>query len=105
MSKQITFEHEGKEYTLEFTRKSIEKLEQRGFKLTDVRDKPVTTLPIMFAGAFLAHHPYVKKEVVDAVFNEIDDKDSLIQKLGEMYNDPIRSMTESEGKIKWEANW
>lgn len=105
MSKQITFEHEGKEYTLEFTRKSIEKLEQRGFKLTDVRDKPVTTLPILFAGAFLAHHPYVKKEVVDAVFNEIDDKDSLIQKLGEMYNDPIRSMTESEGKIKWEANW
>ena len=44
-------------------------------------------------------------EVINDIFDEFDNKDDLIQKLGQMYNDPIRSMTESEGKVKWEANW
>lgn len=105
MSKQINFTYEGKDYTLEYTRRSIEKMEQRGFKLSEVTDKPVSTLPLLFAGAFLAHHPSEKMEVINAIFDEFDNKDDLLQKLGQMYNDPIRSMTESEGKVKWEANW
>lgn len=105
MSKQIKFNYEGTDYTLEYTRRSIEKLEQRGFRLADVADKPVSTLPVLFAGAFLVHHPFASKEVVDRIFNEFADKETLLQKLGEMYNDPIRAMTESEGKVKWEANW
>ena len=70
-----------------------------------MKDKPVSTLPVLFAGAFLAHHPYVNKEVVGAIFAQCADKETLLQKLGEMYNDPIRAMTESEGNLKWEANW
>ena len=105
MSKQIIIPFQDEKYILEYTRKSIEKMEQRGFKVSDVKDKPVSTLPVLFAGAFLAHHPYVKKEVVDAIFAQCADKETLLQKLGEMYNDPIRVMTESEGNLKWEANW
>ena len=105
MSKQIIIPFQDEKYILEYTRKSIEKLEQGGFKVSDVKDKPVSTLPVLFAGAFLAHHPYVKKEVVDAIFAQCADKETLLQKLGEMYNDPIRVMTESEGNLKWEANW
>ena len=63
MSKLINFTYEGKDYTLEYTRRSIEKMEQRGFKLSEVTDKPVSTLPLLFAGAFLAHHPSEKMEV------------------------------------------
>ena len=42
---------------------------------------------------------------MDAIFSQCADKETLLQKLGEMYNDPIRVMTESEGNLKWEANW
>ena len=105
MSKQIIIPFQDEKYTLEYTRKSIEKLEQRGFKLSVVKDKPVSTRPVLFAGAFLAHHPFVQKEVVEAIFAQCADKETLLQKLGEMYNDPIRVMTESEGNLKWEANW
>ena len=42
MSKQIIIPFQDEKYTLEYTRKSIEKLEQRGFKVSDVKDKPVS---------------------------------------------------------------
>lgn len=105
MSKQIVIQFQDVTYTLEYTRKSIEKMEQRGFRVSDVKDKPVSTLPILFAGAFLAHHPNVRKDVVDAIFAQCSDKEDLLEKLGEMYSEPILSMTESEGNLKWEANW
>jgi hypothetical protein len=50
MAKQITFEFEGKNYTLEFTRKSIETMERQGFVIGDIVDKPMLTLPALFAG-------------------------------------------------------
>lgn len=105
MAKQIIFTYKDKEYTLEFTRASIQKLEARDFDITEVKRKPVTYLPLIFAGAFLAHHPYVKKEVVDEIFEQISDKDSLFSKLAEMYNEPIQAMTDGEGNLDWKATW
>lgn len=105
MAKQIIFTYKDKEYTLEFTRASIKKLEDRDFDITEVRRKPMTYLPLIFAGAFLAHHPYEKKEVVDDIFEQFKDKSTLFEKLAEMYNDPIRAMTEDEGNLEWKATW
>ena len=65
MAKTIKINFEGTEYTLEFTRKSIETMERQGFVVGDIADKPMSTLPTLFAGAFLAHHRFVKKEVID----------------------------------------
>ena len=45
MAKQITFEFDGKEYVLEFTRKSIETMEKQGFIANEIAEKPVSTLP------------------------------------------------------------
>ena len=55
----------GKTYTLEYTRKSVEQMEKQGFIAEDVQKKPMTMLPALFAGAFLAHHRYVKQDVID----------------------------------------
>ena len=52
MAKKISFVHDGKEYTLEYTRKSIEIMERQGFVIGDIVDKPMLTLPALFAGAF-----------------------------------------------------
>lgn len=109
MAKQIRFERDGKEYTLEFTRKSIETMERQGFVASDIVDKPMTTLPALFAGAFLAHHRYIKKELVDEIYSKMTNKQDLLSKLAEMYNEPIQALMEEPedavGNVNWEASF
>lgn len=109
MAKTLTIKYNDSEYTLEFTRKSIEILEKRGFKISDVQDKPVSTLPMLFAGAFIAHHKFAKPEVIDEIFSKLRNKEELLGKLAEMYNEPILAMMdepeESEGNLDWETSW
>ncbi len=109
MAKQIRFTYDGVDYTLEFTRKSIEIMERNGFVITEVFEKPMTLLPTLFAGAFLAHHRSTKREVIDKIYESMPNKQELITKLAEMYNEPIEALLEEpgdeEGKVKWEASW
>ena len=109
MAKQLRFTYQDKEYCLEYTRKSVEMMERNGFRASDIQDKPMTTLPALFAGAFLANHRYVKQDVIDAIFAKMPNKMELIGKLAEMYNEPIMSLIdepeESEGNVMWTASW
>ena len=109
MAKQIIFDYNGKEYILEFTRKSIELMERQGFVASDITEKPMTTLPALFAGAFLAHHRYVKREVIDEIFAKMTNKQELLSKLAEMYNEPLEALIEEpesdEGNVSWEASF
>ena len=109
MAKKISLIHDGKEYTLEYTRKSIEIMERQGFNVNDISEKPMTTLPALFAGAFLAHHRFVKRDVIDKIYDSLPNKQDLISKLAEMYNEPIEALfeepKESEGNVSWEASW
>ena len=109
MAKTLKFLYEGQEITLEFTRKSVEIMESNGFNLSAAAEKPMTTLPALFAGSFLAHHKYMKKEKIDAIFEKMNKRDELFTKLSEMYMDTLSFLTdeldESEGNLKWEANW
>jgi len=109
MAKTINIEFEGVPYTLEYTRKSIEIMERRGFKISDLEEKPVTTFPALFAGAFLAHHKFVKQDIIDKILSRLKNKDTLVGKLAEMYNEPILEMMdepeESEGNLDWGTSW
>lgn len=109
MNKQLTFTFEGKEFILEFTRRSVEMMERNGFVASEVRDKPMSTLPALFAGAFLAHHRFVKQDVIDRIYEKMTNKQELIGKLAEMYNEPINALVndpeEDEGNVNWTASW
>lgn len=109
MSKQIRFSANGKEYILEYTRKTVEQMERSGFVASDINDKPVSTLPKLFAGAFMANHPYVSRNVVDSIFEKMGNRSELIGKLAEMYNEPIAAMVNEpeadEGNVDWTASW
>ena len=109
MSKQLKFTYEGKEYVLEFTRRSVEQMERNGFVASDVRDKPMTTLPALFAGAFLANHRFVRQDVIDRIYAKLTNKQELIGKLAEMYNEPIIALIdepeEDAGNVEWTASW
>lgn len=105
MAKTIIIEHEGNDYTLEFTRRTVAEMEQSGFKISDITEKPVSVLPELFAGAFKAHHRLLKREIVDAIYDGIADKQDFIVKLAEMYTEPIETLM-GEGKNRsWKASW
>lgn len=109
MAKQLKFTYNGKEYTLEFTRRTVTEMEKKGFIAAEVENKPMTTLPALFEGAFLAHHRFEKKDVIDAIFAKLTNKEELIGKLAEMYNEPIMALVEepeeNEGNVSWTASW
>ncbi len=109
MAKQLNFTFDGKDYVLEFTRRTVADMEKKGFVASDITDKPMTTLPALFAGAFLAHHRFIKSDVIDDIYDHLTKKEDLIGKLAEMYNEPIMSLVaepeDSKGNVDWTATW
>lgn len=109
MSKQIIFSYDGKDYTLEYTRRTIKQMEDEGFVARNIDDKPMTLLPALFAGAFKAHHRFVKQDVIDEIYANMPGKDKLIEKLAEMYNEPIISLMEepedTAKNVDWVTSW
>ena len=113
MAKQLTINDPttGVTYTLEYTRKTVELMEKNGFVAADMEKKPMTTLPALFAGAFLAHHRFVKRDVIDNIYARMTHKDELIAALVEMYNDPLLSLLDepeqegNEGNLNWKTGW
>lgn len=109
MAKQIVLKHEGKEYTLEFNRKSIQAMERSGFIFSEIGDKIATTLPVLFEGAFYVHHRFLDKRVINEMYDRITNKEEFLLRLTEMYKEPLVALMEepeeSEGNIEWEASW
>lgn len=108
MSKQLTFTYKDKDYTLEFTRKAVEKLEQSGFNVGELENKPLIMLPKLFHGAFYSKHPEVNAHVADNIYECITNKEELLAKLAEMYAEPILALMEEptdEKKVKWMASF
>lgn len=108
MSKTLQFSYNGKSYTLEFTRDAVRTMERQGFNANELTDKPMTMLPDLFAGAFIANHPYTKRKLINEIFEHIGNKTELIAKLVEMYNEPLAALmeeSEDEGNVEWTATF
>lgn len=110
MAKQLNFKYGDKEYRLEFTRATVREMERKGFVASDVSDKPMSTLPELFAGAFKANHPTEKKAVIEEIYSHMPNKQELISCLAEMYSEPINALLdepeEKKGNlIQWTPNF
>lgn len=106
MAKQIKFSFEGKDYTLEFTRDTIRQMERQGFVIDEVDRKPMTMIPQLFAGAFKAHHKFTEQDTIDRIYALMPDKEKLMKTLGEMYNEPMKSlMVEPDSKSGKNVSW
>lgn len=106
MASTIKFPYEGKDYCLEFTKASVKAMEDRGFSPSKILDAPMTYLPELFYGAFRAHHPYINRKIVDQIYEDMEGKSELVNVLIEMYNEPIKALTEEKdgdkgNGIKW----
>ena len=94
----ITDPEAGKEYTLEFSRKSVVKAEQAGLDVNQLESKSMTMIPLLFWGAFLMHHPYMTREQTDKIL--FDGLGGLgaeeMTYLGKLYAEPFNTLMASE---------
>ena len=97
MAKQIIITYKGDEYTLEFNRKTVRRMEEAGFRVDT--DKPATMITELFKGAFLMHHRRIDAGLVEEIWAAQKKKDDLLSALVQMYAEPIASlMDEEEGE-------
>ena len=103
MSK-ITMTYGKTEYTLEYNRQSVKTMESQGFVLEELTSKPVTMIPMLFAGAFIKNHRGMKRSLIDEIFDNLEDKSGLFEALMEMYAETLSTLTENshgEGNVSW----
>ena len=111
MSTIITVSYDNKTYDLEYSRNSVKAMEQQGFVLDQIGDKPMTMVPLLVYGAFMKNHKGIKRALVDEIYEHIADKvgdgeNGFIQALLEAYADTVNTLTENnsvdEGNV---ATW
>ena len=100
----ITDPDGGHEYTLEYSRKTVSKVERAGFDVNALESKSMTMIPLMFWGAFLMHHPSMTREQTDKILFEglggLSEDEMAY--LGKLYAEPFQTLVATEAKT--EAN-
>lgn len=104
---QINFEYNGKKYCLEYTPDTVKQMEAAGFSINDIDEKPATRIEQLWAGAFLANHRRgTSNTIIKGMYDKMKDKEKLIQKLVEMYNNTLEYLLpdeDDEGNVEWTA--
>ena len=95
-------------YTLEFNRDSIVFAEQRGFRLEDVADYPMSKLPELFFYAFRMHHKNIAKDKTDKILFGLGGiPDGMVDRLCELYQLPFDSLSvvDEDGEERKNSKW
>lgn len=105
MNKKIEFNYNGKDYVLEYNRKSIEYIERQGFSISQLAEKPMLMLPMAFSGLFFKNHKNTRQSEIDEIYDNFKDKDKLINTIAEMLNEAYSSLQDDnqEGNIEWKV--
>lgn len=109
---QITFDYEGKHYTLEYTPATIKRMEAAGFDISEIGSKPQTRIEQLWLGAFMAHHARVSDTVKKELWEQMKCK-KILNALIEMYNTTLSNLIpdldsddeEFAGNVEWTATW
>ena len=105
-----TGDFEGREFTLDYTRKTVVKAERAGLNVQAMDSQPMTMIYLMFWGAFQAHHPHMTQEQTDKILDEQfggieglsavknEQGESLMEHLGKLYAAPFNTLMPDEGE-------
>lgn len=95
MAKQLTLTAaDGKKYTLEFTRATVERMQRNGFVLDT--DRLYMSAKDLISGAFKKHHPKAEWSEIEQVWKAQNKRDELLKVLAEMFYQPVRDLFEEE---------
>lgn len=104
MAKKITIPYGGKTYTLEYNRKVCAVMEKNGLEIDNLTTKPATMIPLLFHGAFIMHHPSVKGETKEKIFDNLKNRTKLVQTLAEMYAEAYNTLFDDVDEETDEGN-
>lgn len=101
MATQITVNYKKNDYILEYSRTTAAQIEDQGFVLDQISEKPVKMIPLLVYGAFLKHNRGIKRNLVDEIYENLIDKagdeetQGFIATLAEMYAETVQTLTDS----------
>lgn len=102
----ITLEIDDVEYTLEYNRDAVKRMERMGFNLNDVDSKILTSIDFMVEGAFYKNHPTLKKERLaelrDYIIDNYDVYD-LMSALTEMLSNVLPKTNTENDKVNFKV--
>lgn len=102
MSTKITIEYKKNEYVLEYSRTTAAQIEDQGFVLDQVSEKPVKMIPLLVYGAFLKHNRGIKRSLVDEIYENLigkagdEETQGFIATLAEMYAETVQTLTDTK---------
>lgn len=105
MSKQISFEYEGKEYNLEYTLRTAGQANDDGFILDQLGEKPALMIPKLVYWAFVRHQKGITRNKTEEIYKWIRDKNGFITTLAEMYADAVNALIDDGEAEEGNANW
>lgn len=105
MSKQISFEYDGKRYELEYTLRTAGQANEDGFILDQLGDKPALMIPKLVYWAFVRHHRGITRKQAEDIYAWIRDKNGFVTALAEMYAEAVNALVDTEEDEKGNANW
>lgn len=100
MSTKVTITYQNKDYVLEFSRTTAQQIEEQGFVLDQVGDKPAKMIPLLVYGAFMKNNRGIKRNLVDEIYANLinkvgkDNEDGFISVLAEMYAETVSTLTD-----------
>ena len=102
MATQITVTYKKNDYILEYSRTTAAQIEDQGFILDQISEKPVKMIPLLVYGAFLKHNRGIKRSLVDEIYENLigkagdEETQGFIAVLAEMYAETVQTLTDSK---------
>lgn len=100
MATKITVTYKNENYILEYSRLTASAIEQRGFVLDEITNKPNIMIPLLVHGAFLKHHRELKTKMIDEIYANIinkagkENEEGFIGVLADMYAETVSVLTD-----------
>ena len=102
MSTKVTISYKNTDYILEYSRTTAAQIEDQGFILDQISEKPVKMIPLLVYGAFLKHNRGIKRNLVDEIYENLigkagdEETQGFIATLAEMYAETVQTLTDSK---------
>lgn len=91
MAKQIILkDKDGKEYTLEFNRATVERMQRNGFVLDT--DRLYMCAKDLITGAFRMHHRRMEWPDIEPIWMAQKKRDELLAALVKMFSEPVMAL-------------
>ena len=98
MAEPIRFKTEdGREFVLEFNRRTVQMAEKAGVSLEDIDKRIMSAIPELFYYAFKMHHAWIKRDETDRIlfdgFKGLTEDE--LKRLVELYTAPYETLLNS----------